>query len=172
MWSWLAEAQPDSGEAQEVISATDFLALRVMWLVATHPESPGAMLDVIAEQCSEALVERVAENPSTWPSTLRKVAQHPSTKVRTAVVQNTNTPASVLFDLACDESTDIRYAVAECYHSDSQLLDHLSEDDNSYVAARAKKTLAKLFPTPAAQMPFRKMGAAAEPVAKRKVAER
>lgn len=155
MWSWLRE-QGSSEQPADGISLTDFLALRVMWLVAVHPESPGAMLDVIAEQCGEAFVERVAENPNTWPSTLRKLASHPSSKVRTAVVQNANTPAAVLFELACDMSADIRYAVAECYHSDVQLLNHLIEDENGHVASRAKKTLARLFPTPTAQMPFRK----------------
>ncbi len=154
MWSWLKE-QASNSEAPEAISPTDFLALRVMWLVAVHPESPGAMLDVIAEQCSDAFVERVAENPNTWASTLRKIANHPSTKVRTAVAHNPNTPTSVLFDLACDLSVDIRYAVAECFHADSQLLNHLAEDENGHVAARAKKTLARLYPTPAAQMPIR-----------------
>jgi hypothetical protein len=170
MWTWLTESSSDesNGESNQ-ISEADFIAMRAMWLIAVQPESPGAMLQIIAEQCSEAFVERVAENPGTWPSTLRTLAKHASAKVRVAVSQNSNTPSDVLFELAHDESADVRYAMAEGVRGDAQLLHHLMEDENAYVASRAKRTLARLTPPAMAQMPFRK--AASEKTGLRKAAE-
>jgi hypothetical protein len=172
MWTWLTESaeNEDASDGEgNAISEADFIAMRAMWLIAVQPDSPGAMLQIIAEQCTAGFVERVAENPGTWPSTLRNLANHDSAKVRVAVCQNPNTPGDVLFELAHDESPDVRYAMAEGMQGDSQLLHHLMEDENAYVASRAKKTLAKLFPPAMAQMPFRK--AAAEKTGLRKAAE-
>jgi HEAT repeat protein len=155
MWTWLSEVE--QGEISNVdIATADLLAMRTMWLIAVHPESPGAMLQIISEQCSEGFTERVAENPNTWPSTLRLLATHASPRVRVAVVQNANTPSDVLFSLACDESPDVRYAIADGVQGDVRLLEHLLEDENPYVASRAKRSLCRLFPPAPAQMPFRK----------------
>ena len=140
MWTWLSEAAEGDVAASEsnAITNSDFIAMRAMWLIAVQPESPGAMLQIISEQCSSVFVERVAENPGTWPSTLRTLAKHESAKVRTAVSQNPNTPSDVLFELAHDESADVRYSMAEGMQGDVQLVHHLLEDENAYVASRAK----------------------------------
>lgn len=170
MWTWLTEESEDGAKAdRDAVSEADFIAMRAMWLIAVQPESPGAMLQIIAEQCTDAFVERVAENPGTWPSTLRSLAKHASPKVRSAVSQNSNTPCDVLFELAHDQSADVRYAMAEGAQGDIQLLNHLLEDENAYVASRAKRTLARLFPPAMAQLPFRKK--VAEEIVLRKAAE-
>jgi Leucine rich repeat variant len=168
MWAWVTEATQQVSSTAEIAIA-DLMAMRVMWLIAVHPGSPGAMLQIISEQCTEGFAERVAENPSTWPSTLRELATHVSPRVRTAVVQNVNTPSDVLFALACDESADVRYAMADGVQGDVQLLQHLTEDENPYVASRAKRSLSRLFPPVPAKMPLRKM--AAEKQDLKKVAE-
>jgi hypothetical protein len=59
--------------------------------------------------------------------------------------------------------------MADGTQGDSQLLYHLMEDENAYVASRAKRTLARLFPPGTAQMPFRK--AASEKTGLRKAAQ-
>ncbi len=168
MWAWVTEATNEVTDTVE-IAVADLVAMRAMWLIAVHPGSPGAMLQLISEQCTEGFVERVAENPGTWPSTLRELASHSSPRVRAAVVQNKNTPSDVLFGLACDESADVRYAMADGVQGDLQLLQHLIEDENPYVAARAKRSLSRLFPPAPAKMPLRKM--ASEKQGLRKVAE-
>jgi hypothetical protein len=156
MWLWITEISQESSPSTVDIATADLLAMRVMWLIAVHPESPGAMLQVIAEQCSEGFVERVAENQNTWPSTLRQLASHDSARVRAAVAQNSNTPCDVLFVLACDESVDVRYMIADGIQGDVKLLEQMLDDENPYVVSRAKRSLAKLFPPEPAKMPLRK----------------
>ncbi|HEY9682836.1 MAG TPA: HEAT repeat domain-containing protein [Oculatellaceae cyanobacterium] len=155
MWLWMTEISQESPSNVDIATA-DLLAMRTMWLIAVHPESPGAMLQVIAEQCSEGFVERVAENQNTWPSTLRQLAHHKSSRVRAAVAQNSNTPSDVLFALACDESADVRYMIADGIQGDVKLLEQMLEDENPYVVSRAKRSLARLFPPEPAKMPLRK----------------
>jgi hypothetical protein len=127
-------------------------------LVAVHPESPGAVLDVIARQDSSAYAERVAENPNTWPSTLKRLAAHAHPDVRIAVAQNSNTPDDACSSLTADEHLDVRYAMAACPDRQPQTLELMLEDENCYVAARAKRTLARLFPKQAVQLPTRATG--------------
>jgi hypothetical protein len=132
--------------------------MHVLWLVAVHPESPGAVLDMISRQDSGAYAERVAENPNTWPSTLKRLAAHALPSVRIAVAQNSNTPVDACSSLAADEHLDVRYAMAACPDLDLQTLELLLEDDNCYVAARAKRTIARMFPRQAVQLPARSAG--------------
>jgi hypothetical protein len=177
VWIWLYEPEiekaEDGASESETFSLSDLVALKCVWLIAIHPESPGAMLQILAEQKFVAILERVAENPNTWTSTLRQLAKHPASKVRLATAQNPNIASDVLFDLSMDESPDVRYSIAEGSQGDVQLLQHLADDENPYVAARAKKTLARLFTTAeSAKMPFRKPATTANQPRKDKLKSR
>src|ERR1700733_15511258 len=63
LWTWLAEANEVESQESSLARMSDYVAMHVLWLVAVHPESPGAVLDVISRQDSGAYAERVAENP-------------------------------------------------------------------------------------------------------------
>jgi hypothetical protein len=158
LWTWLAEANEVENPDSSLTRMSDYVAMHVLWLVAVHPESPGAVLDMISRQDSGAYAERVAENPNTWPSTLKRLAAHALPSVRIAVAQNSNTPVDACSSLAADEHLDVRYAMAACPDLDLQTLELLLEDDNCYVAARAKRTIARMFPRQAVQLPARSAG--------------
>jgi hypothetical protein len=142
MWAWLNELSGGSTED------TDRLGLHMCWLMAVHPETPPAVLDLLAQQSSGALLERVAENPNAWPTTLARLAKNPCSHVRVAVAANHNTPPETVLDLARDTCPDVRYSVAENAHPTLSTLHELTEDENCHVAARSKKTIQKMAPKP------------------------
>lgn len=141
MWAWLQEqANDDVGN----ISSTDCVATHLFWLIAVSPETPGAVLDALANTGSASFLERIAENKNTWASTLAKLAATDSTKVKVAVAENANTPAATMLQLSLDENVDIRYAVADNCNQAVTILESLANDENCHVAARSKRTLAQL----------------------------
>lgn len=146
MWLWLQQAGHHSASEPNNLDEFERLGGYVCWMIAVHPEAPPAVLDVLANQSSEAFSERVAEHPRCWPPTLAKLAKHPSVRVRIAVASNHNTPAESVALLAQDESPDVRFAVAESTHLPTAILTGLIDDDNCHVAARSRKTLAKREP--------------------------
>lgn len=141
MWAWLNEQ--NTGEDQAV-SATDYVAAHLFWLIVVSPETPGAVLDALASTCSVSFQERIAENKNTWASTLAKLAQSDSPRVRIAVAENPNAPAATMLQLSLDENADIRYAVADNCHQAVTILESLSNDENAHVAARSKRSLAQI----------------------------
>jgi hypothetical protein len=141
MWAWLQE---QSGDSDHGLAATDYVAAHLFWLIAVSPETPGAVLDAIANTDSASFLERVAENQNTWPSTLSRLALTPSTRVRAAVAENRNTPSSTMLQLSLDEDADIRFAVADNCNQAVTILESLAEDENCHVAARSKRTLSQM----------------------------
>ncbi len=109
----------------------------------------------------------LAGNPHTAPSILRKLADDENVRVRARVAENPDTPEDVLLRLATDEHTDVRIGVSEnakvsmgvidLLSKDSSedvrmglagnpnmpvhVLERLVNDDNTFVAAEATKTL-------------------------------
>lgn len=153
MWVWLTEAADTTSDAERSGYLSDYVAMRLLWLIAVHPESPGAVLDFLARQSAHALAERVAENPSTWPSTLAVLSIHDNPNVRLAVASNPNTSEEIAEELCFDESSDVRYALAECAHRSEEFIDRLLEDENPFVVARARKTKMRISPAQPIQMP-------------------
>ncbi|HEY9719314.1 MAG TPA: hypothetical protein V6C69_17690 [Trichormus sp.] len=152
LWLWLSQAgEPAHKESEEF----EQLGGYVCWMIAVHPQTPPAVLDLLAQQNSTAFLERIAENPNAWPTTLTRLSKHSSARVRAAVAENHMAPSSAIANLAHDESVDVRYAVAENRHIPIAFLEELSDDDNCHVAARSKKTLAQLFPASLKKMPER-----------------
>lgn len=150
MWAWLND---QASSSTDEIKSADFVATQLFWLIAVSPETPGAVLDGLSSSGSEAFLERIAENPNTWSSTLTKLAAHASARVRMAVADNPNTTAATILQLSNDQSVDIRYAVAENGNREVTILETLTQDENCHVAARSKKTLARLRPGECKAMP-------------------
>jgi hypothetical protein len=116
----------------------------------------------------------LACNPSTRTWTLRLLAKHSSLKVRSAVAANKRTPYRTLLKLAIDSSpevrlsvaenpsaredtldlligdhdVDVRYGLAENMYLSMRLLERLQEDDNPFVASRARLSLQKAYSLP------------------------
>jgi len=156
VWLWLTQAgQPSKKESEEF----EQLGGYVCWMIALHPETPPAVLDLLAQQDSTAFLERIAENPNAWPTTLMRLSKHQCARVRAAVAENHMAPSSAIGALAGDESVDVRFAVAENSRIPLTILEELAGDDNCHVAARSKKTLAQLFPACPQHLNNRKVSA-------------
>jgi hypothetical protein len=87
---------------------------------------------------------RIAENPSVPPSMLEHLAMHPDARVREAVADNPNTPLDTLWLLVYDSCADVRYAMSENHNLPLSLLTALAEDENPYVASRARQTIYRI----------------------------
>src|SRR5262249_5997375 len=135
LWLWVRQEECQSSEQ---ITDLDYFGAYVCWLIAVCPDSPAAVLDALSEQQSAAFLERIAENPNTWPTTLQKLGKHPSYQVRIAVADNNHTPIETIVALSADENADVRYAVAASAHRSQILLAQLAADENGHVAARSR----------------------------------
>ncbi len=86
---------------------------------------------------------KVAETADA-PTVLAELAGEARREVRMAVADNVHTPCRVKAALANDNDVDIRYALAENHGTPLEILMSLQDDQNPYVAERAKKTLERL----------------------------
>lgn len=115
--------------------------LRVRWLLANNPNTPPQVLDSIIASNHLGLIRRVAEHPRLSMPTLETLCSHADPEVREAASENPNLPPSLMWILAQDASGDVRYRLAESYVVDQEVLSYLMEDENPYVAQRAKLTM-------------------------------
>jgi hypothetical protein len=118
--------------------------MRLLWIIAVRPNTPGHVLDDISKRVPAALLVRIAEHPRALVSMLERLAQHPSPCVRAAVAENLNTPLSTVYALSHDLHPDVRYSIAENHQAPLASLTLLSEDENPYIACRAHTTLSRL----------------------------
>ncbi len=129
-------------------SATSFALrskeMQIKFAVAVDPDTCPMILDLLAGDGPDWILERIAENPGTTAATLSKLAKHCCSTVRAAVAANSNTLLDVLLDLVQDESADVRYSMAENYNMPMCVLESLREDENPYVSMRAQRTVARL----------------------------
>lgn len=112
--------------------------------LASNPGTAPEVLNRLSMRGAPDLLERIAENRATDVTTLTRLACHESSNVRGAVADNVNAPLDIVRILGSDQSVDVRYVVAENHHLPPELLETLVEDDNPYVAARARRTLKNL----------------------------
>jgi hypothetical protein len=156
MWVWLTEAadapSDTTNDSDDRVYLSDYAAMRVLWLIAVHPESPGAVLDFLAKQEAHAYAERIAENPNTWSSTLAVLSVCSKADVRVAVASNPNTSDDIAEELCFDECSDVRFALAECTHRSVEFIERLLEDENPFVVARARKTKMRISPAQPIQL--------------------
>ncbi len=165
IWARLVELTEDTDDSNSV-AESDHLAAKVCWLIAKSPETHPAVLDVLASVNSNVFAERIAENPKAAPSTLARLACHESPAVRAAVAENENTPPEILSILVNDIHLDVRFAMAENHNLDQELLQTLAEDENCYVAHRARRTLNRIAPPVLVRMPLQRTQRANESLRK------
>jgi hypothetical protein len=137
---WISLVETAEGDLEQ--KHTNYLR----WLIATHPDSPPAVLEYLCNVDCEDLLVRIAENPQTSAPTLSRLALSEYDSVRIAVSDNENTPIHVIKALTKDPSVDLRYNMAENPALPAILLAELSADENVYVAVRAAKTMARRNP--------------------------
>lgn len=148
---WISLVEAAEGDNQEIHSHTSY----VRWLIATHPDSPAAVLDFLSNIDAENLLVRIAESPQVSGPTLARLAESPYSSVRIAVAENENTPIHIVKKLTRDENLDVRYSMAENPALPASLLTDLSLDNNAYVSTRALKTMARRNPASVEQFPIR-----------------
>lgn len=119
-------------------------AFATLQFIAINPDTPPAVLMLLAAQGSNKLAECVAGNPNCSPDLLVHLAHHECVEVRVALCDNSSKGKQVIDLLICDESPDVRYALAENHQLPSAILEQLCQDDNAYVAFRAGQTLQRI----------------------------
>ena len=95
---------------------------------------------------AQRLLVRLAESVRT-ERTIEELARHEHPEVRIAVTENLHTPDRIMLSLAADSHLDVRYAVADNPRSPVEALLLLEENENPYVADRARRTIANLKPS-------------------------
>ncbi len=111
-------------------------------VLAGNPHTSPIALAKLANDPYEKVRCRVAENIRTTEEILSVLSRDLSTEVRVSVSENPKTPASVLALLVSDPCEDVRLGLSANPGIPQDLLIALAEDENMYVSACAKKTLA------------------------------
>jgi len=88
--------------------------------------------------------KELAEHQDTSSYTLGELAAHADIDVRTAVADQKHTLRATMMILAKDVSADLKYAIAENHNIHADVLNMLTEDDNPFVAHRARRTLERV----------------------------
>jgi hypothetical protein len=147
LWISLVEEAESFAETH---SHTTFLR----FMMATYPETPAEVLEYLSSFDDCELLIRIAENPQTPPRTLQTLAAHENSEVRLAVADNKETPLPILLQMLGGADVDIRYRMAENPALPAKMLNQLTEDENAYVASRARRTLMRRNPPSIQQLPL------------------
>jgi hypothetical protein len=150
---WSAGQWPTDSEYEEVEVQAEAVVLEqssrfdiktIFWryIASGTPNTPPAVLDVLALDERVSIRKRVAENPAASPKTLEKLSSDPAQDVRLGVAKNRRTPVHVLRKLSTDIAVDIRYAIAANPEVPDAILLGMFMDPSPYVADRASQTLA------------------------------
>jgi hypothetical protein len=145
---------------ERVLDLFDKLNDGLQWTVVEHKNSEWYMStadrgnDPILEKTMDGWLQHVAEDANTPRHLLDDLALSEDYNVRMAVADNPNTPVDLLMVLVRDEHLDVRYALAENHNIDTAVHKLLMEDDNPYVADRARRTLNRLSCAPVINCQF------------------
>jgi hypothetical protein len=159
-----AEAELDSDDEtstrKSVDALLDKLSDGLQWMVVENKNCEWYMPSVntdnepILEKAMDGWMLHIAEDANTPAHMLEDLALNEDHNVRMAVADNPNTPIDLLMVLARDEHLDIRYALAENHNIDTAVHNLLLDDDNPYVADRARRTLKRLNCVPVVSYQF------------------
>ncbi|HEY9679898.1 MAG TPA: response regulator [Drouetiella sp.] len=114
----------------------------VHYVLAGNPHTSPMVLTKLADDSEARIRARVAEHPDCPAEVLLRLAEDDHPDVRLAVSENPKAPPLVLERLARDPSEDVRLGLASNPKIPAEILAMLLDDDNQYVSANAKKTLA------------------------------
>lgn len=113
-------------------------------IIATSSKTSPDVLEALSRTASPKILELIAGNENCTPSLLKRLAKHPSAQVRAATAENHQTSLDTLWQLVKDEDADVRFGLAENHRLPETILNALSEDENPYVACRARKTIMRV----------------------------
>lgn len=99
-----------------------------------------ALLEQLAHSEIDRIRLRVAENPNTPVAVLKLLASDINADVRAAVGTNPTTPRSLIHTLAEDPDPNVRLGLAENLNTSIEILDKLKDDENPYISLRATET--------------------------------
>lgn len=109
--------------------------------LASSPYTPATVLEEL-RGCGHAdVLVRIAENPNTSEETLTELACEADSEVRAAVCDNKRASAIVQWQLCADPNPDVRYRQAENPNTPLRILIRHLQDENPYVATRARYTM-------------------------------
>lgn len=129
---------------KEQLELTDEESIQVCWLLAVNPTTPPSLLQDLCAGASSELLERIAENKSTYGTTLATLSYQAVAEIRIASASNPNTPLASIMIMVKDDNPDVRFSMAENAAIPNEALQALARDDNPYVKLRAEKTLNRL----------------------------
>lgn len=109
--------------------------------LASCPETPHSILELLCLIAGSAVVERVAENANASPELLDILSCHPCCEVRMAVADNQASSICTVWKLVDDRCLDIPFRLAESAHTPHEVLEWLTEFENPYISDRACRTL-------------------------------
>lgn len=133
-----------SREIETRLGLTNEDILEVAWLLAINPHTPPSVLQDLCMEASPQLLERIAENRQSWPSTLASLSYQALAEIRIAAAGNPGTPLASIMIMVRDENPDVRFSMAEDANLPVDALNILAKDDNPYVKMRAETTLKRL----------------------------
>lgn len=144
---WLAKASHSTSLAAAIkgqLGLTNEESVQMCWLLAVNPATPPSLLEDLCSGASSSLLERIAENKSTYGSTLATLSYQAVAEIRIAAAGNAGTPLASIMILVKDNDPDVRFSMAENPDLPNEALLALAMDDNPYVKMRAEKTLSRL----------------------------
>jgi len=124
----------------------DSLDVTAKYIAAGSTEASISDLEEWTTDSSAAVRRHVAENSRTPLHCLTVLAKDACSDVRVAVAENRYTPKWLLEEFLFNDDEDLRYSMAENSALPKDLLETLTQDENPYVAHRAKCTLTRLTP--------------------------
>jgi len=114
------------------------------YLIAGSQQTSPKALALLAQSEIPGVRARVAENPNCPLALLSWLAQDSNPEVRLSVVYNPKAPPIFFQWLLNDGCADVLFALAEDHNLAHSFLEQLSQNDNPYVAERAKQTIERV----------------------------
>ncbi len=119
-------------------------SLHNQYIAAGDPRISENCVEKLASSNDPLIRRRIAENPSTPIQILFKLLNDEHSDVRLGVSFNPVVQRPLLDELVADSDADVRYGLAENASLPMDLIQKLANDENPYVAQRAKKTANRL----------------------------
>ncbi len=120
------------------------ILLRNQYIAAGDPRISELCVEKLASSNDPLIRRRIAENPSPPIQILFKLLNDEHSDERLGVSFNPIGQRPFLDELVADNDGDVRYGLAENAALPMNLIQKLANDENPYVAQRARKTVNRL----------------------------
>ena len=114
------------------------------YIAAGDPRISEGCVEKLSQSQDPLIRRRIAENPSTPLPILFELLTDEHSEVRLGISFNPLVQRPFLDELVHDRSVDVRYGLAENPTLPLDLIQALAQDENPYVAQRARTTYNRL----------------------------